>query len=197
MQSERTAYQRLRDFYQGEFRPVYDRFSSNGNVPQEIHAELAAAFDHLLRKAEDDPAKVPESEVDQVIGHVKRATFDAFKLMLRDEVKRAYVFLLSKRFSDVHDGKFHAEINVLWNQARDIAREARRLESLSGKIDTDGWNQAFAKWNELLPIADRFSELMASDEVARAKGKSRIAVVIQIIWGIVLAALGVVLGKLF
>ena len=53
MQSERTAYQRLRDFYQGEFRPVYDRFSSNGNVPQEIHAELAAAFDHLLRKVED------------------------------------------------------------------------------------------------------------------------------------------------
>lgn len=197
MPSEQTAYQRLRDFYQDEFRPVYDRFSANGNIPQEIHAELAAAFDHLLRFADDDPTRIADSEVDRVIGHVKRATFDAFKLTLRDEIKRAYAFLLARRFAGVHDGKFHAEINAMWNRARDIAREARRLESLSGKIDTDGWNRAFAKWNEILPIADAFSKLMESEEVARARAQSRMAIVIQVVWGIALAVLGVVLGKLF
>lgn len=197
MPAEVSPFQRLRVFYQERFRPVYDRFSSNGNVPQEIHAELAAAFDHFLRKTEGDATSVSEHEVERIIGHVKRATFDAFKLVHRDEIKRAYTQLLSGRYAEVHDGRLHAEANALWNRAREISMEARQLESLSGKIDTESWNRAFDKWNELLPIADEFARILASDEIARAAAKSRWHIAVQVGWGLLLAVLGVVLGKVF
>ena len=63
----------LREFYISEYRPLYDRFVVENRLPQELHAEVAAAFDHLMRHA-DGTGKIDPQDFDRVVGHLKRAT---------------------------------------------------------------------------------------------------------------------------
>ena len=49
-----SPFLQVRDFYLNRYRPIYDHFVTNGEVPQELHAEVAAAFDHLFRIAAFD-----------------------------------------------------------------------------------------------------------------------------------------------
>jgi len=42
----------LKKFYQESYRPLYSRFNADlGRIPQELHFEVAAALDHLMRSA--------------------------------------------------------------------------------------------------------------------------------------------------
>ena len=122
-----------------------------------------------MRYAENGCENVPEEQIDKIIGHIKRGTFDAFKLIFANDISRAYECLSDRRFADVHDGEFPAEINQLWNNALQLADDARRLESLSGGIYSDNWNAAFDAWKKILPIADEFQLMLASSEITKAK----------------------------
>lgn len=53
MSSDGSSYRKIRDFYIRQYRPLYDHFVTNGELPQELHAEVAAAFDHLFRRLPD------------------------------------------------------------------------------------------------------------------------------------------------
>ena len=62
-----SPFLQVRDFYLNRYRPIYDHFVTNGEVPQELHAEVAAAFDHLFRIAPDGEASLRAREASRVI----------------------------------------------------------------------------------------------------------------------------------
>ena len=97
-------------------------------------------------------------DCERVCGHLKRATFDSFKLIYQNEIRIPYVKFMDDKYAEVHDGDFRKEITEKWTEARRIADEARALERKSREYDTS-WDAAFAKWNELLPIAEYFNGL--------------------------------------
>lgn len=201
MEEGMTSFQKLRRFYIEVYRPLYDMFSVEGMIPQELHAEIAAAFDHLLRQKLSDVGQINEAEVGKITAHLKRATFDAFKMLFKDGIRRNYQMLHTKRYANVHDGRFLSEVQREWNKAVEIAQEARRLESQAGNIDTEGWNKVFEQWRGILPIRNQFKEWAASDEVARAQLENWKERCYSILWSLLLmvggAVLGLVLSRIF
>lgn len=193
MQSD-SPFLQVRDFYLTRYRPLYDHFVTNGEVPQELHAEVAAALDHLFRIAPDGEASLREKEASKVIAHVKRATFDAFKVMFKREIREQYDRLHTLTYADVDNGNFLADVQTAWVEASAIAKEARRLESSAGDINSDGWHVAFDKWNEIIPYAEKFSAWASSKKVARAAAKGKRGRLFDILWSVGLTVLGAVLG---
>lgn len=189
-----SPFLQVREFYLTRFRPLYDHFVTNGEVPQELHAEIAAAFDHLFRIASDGEASLHGMEALKVIAHIKRATFDAFKVMFKREIREQYDKLHSMAYADVDNGDFLAEVHQAWVEACAIAKEARRLETASGDINTESWHSAFDKWNEIIPYATKFSDWSRSKKVARATAKNSRGFVLNVLWSIGLTILGAVLG---
>ena len=80
--SSDSPFAKVREFYLARYRPLYDHFVTNGEVPQELHAEVAAAFDHLLRVSPGGEESLPEREVAKVVAHIKRATFDKWNELI-------------------------------------------------------------------------------------------------------------------
>lgn len=191
-----SPFLQVRDFYLTRYRPLYDHFVTNGEVPQELHAEVAAAFDHLFRVSPDGEASLREKEAAKVIAHVKRATFDAFKVMFKREIREQYDRLHTLTYADVDNGEFLAEVQTAWVEVSAIAKEARRLESVAGDIDSDGWHVAFDKWGEVIPYAEKFSAWASSSKVARAAVKGKRGRLFDILWNVGLAVFGAVLGWL-
>lgn len=196
MPADNHPFLQVRDFYLTRYRPLYDHFVTNGEVPQELHAEIAAAFDHLFRIAPDGEASLREKEALKVVAHVKRATFDAFKMMFKREIREQYDRLHTLTYADVDNGEFLADVQTMWVKASAIAKEARRLESAAGDINSDGWHAVFDKWNEIIPYARKFSEWAESKKVARAAVTGRRGRLFNILWSIGLAVFGAVLGLL-
>lgn len=163
----------IRDFYISEYRPLYDRFVVENRLPQELHAEIAAAFDHLMRNVREK-GNIDNSEFDRVLGHLKRATFDSFKLLFENGIRARYDRFMTARYANVEDGNFQPRIMELFNKAVIIAREARTLEHSTENDDSEAWGKAFEKWKLLLPIADEFIKMESSPKVQRAKKLGRI-----------------------
>ena len=111
------TFRELQRFYGEVFSPLYDRFMTSGAVAQELHAEMAAGLDHLFCKTSETTGEIPEEEIRKVAGHLKRATFDSFKLIFEQEIRRTYGKLMGNRYADVHDGRFRKEITVKWLEA--------------------------------------------------------------------------------
>lgn len=192
-----ASFAEIKSFYIEVFRPLYDRFMNTGEVAQEIHAEMAMALDHLFCRAESTMDGLPKRDCERMCGHLKRATFDSFKLIYQNEIRFAYEKFMDDKYAEVHDGEFRREITAKWSEARRIADEARSLERKSREYDTS-WDAAFAKWNELLPIADYFNGLHKDSKVVRAKRMSRRQKILSSIWqfviGIVLIIIGAILS---
>lgn len=194
MQSDSSSFLKVREFYLNRYRPLYDHFVTNGEVPQELHAEVAAAFDHLLRVAPDGEASLHDKEAEKVIAHIKRATFDAFKVLFKREIRELYDRLHTTTYDDVDNGEFPVMVHTAWVEACAIAEEARRLETATGEIDTTSWHAAFDKWNEIIPYAKKFSDWASSMKVARAAAKSKRRVILGIIWNVGLTIFGAIIG---
>ena len=186
----------LRAFYTDEYRPLYNRFMSIAAIAEELHIEVACAADHLLFSLKPGDDISPE-DIEKAAAHFKRATFDAFKLVYENEIRKQYNVLIDKKYVDVHDGKFHGEITALWKQAKQITASARQHETLSRGVDVKGWGAAFDEWKKILPLADEFTRLMASPEVIRSVKKSRAERILAFIFWFLTLIFGAVLGKLF
>ena len=78
------TFSELQCFYTDVYTPLYDRFINSGAAPQELHAESAACLDHLFCHANGDVGQLAEEDVRRAAGHLKRATFDGFKLIFVD-----------------------------------------------------------------------------------------------------------------
>lgn len=189
-----SPFLQIRDFYLNQYRPIYDHFVTNGEVPQELHAEIAAAFDHLFRIAADGEDSLDGKEIGYVIAHIKRATFDAFKVMFKREIREHYDKFHSLVYADVDNGDFLVEVQRAWMEASAIAKEARRLETSSGDINTESWHKAFEKWGEIIPYAEKFAGWATSPKVARAAARNKKGRLWGIVWSIGLTVFGAVLG---
>jgi len=182
-------------FYTKEYRPLYDRFFSAGIYAQEMHTEVAAGVDHLFSRMSPG-IEIPAEEIDKAAAHFKRATFDAFKLVYENEIRKAYNILIDKKYADVHDGKFRNEVTALWVEAQKIAQNARKHETLSRKTDIVRWGAAFDEWKKILPFADEFTKIMASPEVVRATKKTRVERILAALFWIGTLIAGAVLGRI-
>ncbi len=186
----------LKRFYFDVFRPLYDRFMNSGAVAQEIHAEMAAALDHLFCKSGETISDVSKKEIERISGHLKRATFDGFKLIFEREIRRPYERFMDNKYAEVHDGEFRREISEKWESARTIANEARSLERKSREYDST-WDKAFSKWNEIIEIANYFNAISVDQKVVRARGKSARQVVLSLLFQFFLIIVSLVLGAVF
>ena len=189
----------LRNFYLSEYRPLYDRFMAENRLPQELHAEVAAAFDHLMRNA-NDTGKIDSKDLDRVVGHLKRATFDSFKLLFENGIRSKHDRFMESCYADVEDGEFQPRVRMLFNKAVEIAREARSLEHSADDPDVNAWGKAFEKWKELLPIADEFIVMESSPKVQRAQAHGRVkwfwVTADKILWVVIGALLSWLIAKM-
>lgn len=80
-----NTLQGLTEFYKTVYAPLYIRFANEGAVAQELHAEVAAAFDHLICGVESETS-INEDALLKAAGHLKRATFDGFKLIFENQI---------------------------------------------------------------------------------------------------------------
>lgn len=78
MASQPTDLDGLRKLYFTEFVPLYDYLCSKlENLPSELHFEVTAAFDHVMRAGlEYDGRKFESENYAKASGHLKRATVD-------------------------------------------------------------------------------------------------------------------------
>ncbi len=192
---EPKTFAELQRFYTDVYTPLYDRFINSGAAPQELHAESAACLDHLFCHVNGDVGELAEEDVRRAAGHLKRASFDGFKLIF-EQTRAIYQTLMDDRYAEVHDGTFRHEITAKWREAVSIADEARPLERRSRDVNYAAWDSAFAKWQELLPIADYFIALLTDKTVVRAVAKTRRQKVISFVIWILGIVLGAVIGKL-
>ena len=199
MRKPRTLAE-LQRFYVSEYRPLYDRFVAENRLPQELHAEVAAAFDHLMRHTSEN-GKINVQDFDRVVGHLKRATFDSFKLLFENGIRAKCDRFMASRYADVEDGEFQPHVMKLFDDAAAIARRARTLEHATDDADSEAWGSAFEEWKRLLPIADEFIEIETSPKIQRAQKKGRVqwfwSIADKVFWAVAGALLSLLIGKLF
>ena len=190
----------LRKFYCEEYLPLYDYFMAESRLPQELHFEVAAAFDHMMRKGFTENGDIYPEEFDRMVGHLKRATYDSFKLIFENIRQRIDRFM-DPRYKDVEDGKFQPRMCELFNQARAIAIEARHKERNFDKYDYSTWGDAFEVWKQLLPITKELTDLEGSEKILRVDNpplsRKIKTISINLFWSLVGAVLSLILCKLF
>ena len=93
----------LRQLYFTEFCPLYNYLCSKlESIPSELHFEVSAAFDHLMRAGlEIDGRKYEAENIAKASGHLKRATFDAFKLLYKYTTRPLWKKLTRSRYETV------------------------------------------------------------------------------------------------
>lgn len=96
-------FDELFKFYYEDFKPLYNRLHIEGEPPLEMLFEINAAFDHMSRHWYYDEKEV--DVVDQSCRHLKRGSFDAFKIMLLKTMDK-YNELLNVDTSIIDNGRF-------------------------------------------------------------------------------------------
>ena len=193
-----STLKELVEFYRDVFLPLYDSFQVQKAVPQELNAEIAAALDHLISSLTgDERDPFPPDAIRAAAGHLKRATFDGFKVLFDQEIRRPREEFCSDRYADVHDGQFRQEVSELWADARKTMLEARKLERTSRIPELERWDAAFEKWRAIEPFAEQFAAFESDRGVVRAKGRTRIQKIVSVVWALILVVLGAVLSHYF
>ena len=165
---------RISDFYFKEFTPIYDYLNAKlKHIPSELHFEIAAAFDHIMRAEQlEDNENEANENFNRAIGHLKRASFDAFKLLYKHPLRDLWVKLSSSKYSDVDNGEFIGKVNDLWYKASDVVTNARGMERHYGHKDNpEHWDAIFSEWRKLIDIMKKMEELDVSPGAKRARMK--------------------------
>lgn len=189
----------LREFYFGEYAPLYDYLNARlERIPQELHFEASAALDHLMRigKLESGFSFGGEDEaVAKAAGHLKRATFDAFKLLHKKVVRKTALRLCASRYADVDNGAFVPRVQELWHQSIRIAEKARGLERGGFSDDPDRWDAAFVEWRKLRDVLDELESMEQSPAARRARRRHARHVALYVLGMILSAVISFFVGK--
>ena len=143
----------LFQFYYDRFKPIYDHVQSLNELPAQLGFEVQAAFDHLSRHWQCGEEEGPT--VDRVAGHLKRATFDAFKLITRD-ARDQYNHLLNVDVSVIDNGDFQKQMIQLWVEIKEGAIQARAAEGNGGTPEK--WHEAFDLWEGVFVSCRQFEK---------------------------------------
>lgn len=171
MASQPTDLDGLRKLYFTEFVPLYDYLCSKlENLPSELHFEVTAAFDHVMRAGlECDGRKFEAENYAKASGHLKRATFDAFKLLYKYTMRPLWKKLTRSRYESVPG--FVEKVQGEWYKANGIVEKARRLERISHSDAPDQWAAAFEEWKKLRDVTEELERLSVSEEAKLARRK--------------------------
>lgn len=158
-----TTMNALFELYYQECKPLYSEVSANNQMPPELLFEINAAFDHVSRiwkYGEDEAAVCAKASA-----HLKRACFDAFKLILKrhvDDLER----LLAINTGIIDNGNFDKALFKLKSQLLSAATDARSSEGES----RESWHDAFSKWREVHRLCKRLNaEFILNPNVDWAK----------------------------
>lgn len=161
----------LRQLYFAEFVPLYDYLSSKlENLPSELHFEVTAAFDHIMRAGVEVNGVTYEAEnIAKAAGHLKRATFDAFKLLYKYTTRPLWKKMTRSRYEAIPG--FVEKVQEKWYEANVVVERARGLERISHSDSPDQWSVAFEEWKKLRAITDELEQLSVSEEAKLARRK--------------------------
>ena len=159
----------LRQLYFTEFCPLYNYLCSKlESIPSELHFEVSAAFDHLMRAGlEIDGRKYEAENIATASGHLKRATFDAFKLLYKYTTRPLWKKLTRSRYETVPG--FVEDVQRKWIEAATAVERARGLERISRGDAPDQWSEAFNEWKKLRGITQELEEMFVSDRAKLAR----------------------------
>lgn len=171
MASQPSDMTGLRQLYFAEFVPLYDYLSSKlENLPSELHFEVTAAFDHIMRAGVEVNGVTYEAEnIAKAAGHLKRATFDAFKLLYKYTTRPLWKKMTRSRY-EVIPG-FVEKVQEKWYEANVVVERARGLERISHSDSPDQWSAAFEEWKKLRAITDELEQMSVSEEAKLARRK--------------------------
>ena len=129
-------------FYVERCKPLVAYISAHNVAVFRVVVEIAAAFDHLSRhwsQGQDE-----KHSVEKTSGHLKRACFDVYKLILKQAMDN-YHRLASVDTSAIDNGEFDKRCIRLVRQIRTQAKYARMCE---GNAEED-WHLAFDVWDRV------------------------------------------------
>lgn len=161
----------LRELYFKEFCPLYNYLCSKlESLPSELHFEIAASFDHLMRAGlVINGTKYEAENIAKASGHLKRATFDAFKLLYKYTTRPLWKKLTRSRYESVPG--FVEDVNEKWIEANKAVEAARGLERTSRGDSPEQWSAAFDEWKKLRVITQELEEMLVSDRAKLARRK--------------------------
>ena len=159
----------LRKLYFKEFCPLYNYLCAKlEKLPSELHFEVVAAFDHLMRAGiEIDGRKYESENIAKASGHLKRATFDAFKLLYKYTTRRLWKRLTRSRYELVPG--FVEKVEAKWLEACKAVERARELERISHGDSPEQWSKAFNEWKKLRGITQDLEDMLVSDPAKLAE----------------------------
>ena len=137
--------------YYDRYKPLYSRIQTFNDMPVELVFEVAAGWDHLSRHWRFEESE--SSCVDKAARHIKRAVFDAYKLLLKqtvdeyDELKRLDTGLID-------NGDYDRRLRLLMSEIREDSVMARVSEG--DTAHANGWNKAFSLWGAVYQKIERF-----------------------------------------
>ena len=137
--------------YYDRYKLLYSRIQTFNKMPVELVFEVAAAWDHLSRHWRF--GELESSCVDKASHHIKRAVFDAYKLLLKQTVDE-YDELKRLDTSLIDNGKFDEQLRRLMSEIRADSVAARTSEG--DTAGADGWNKAFSLWGAVYQKMERF-----------------------------------------
>jgi hypothetical protein len=153
--------------YYERYKPLYSRIQTFNEMPVELVFEVAAAWDHLSRHWKYGEAEA--TSADRASRHIKRAIFDAFKLLLKHTVDE-YDELCRLDLSIIDNGEFDRNLRVLVSEIRTDSIAARAAEGDTGNGD---WHNAFALWDSVYQKMEQFErEFYLNSGVPWAKRKT-------------------------
>lgn len=131
----------LFELYYARCKPLYNEIQTYNEMPIELVFELVAAWDHLSRhwKYGEDLNEC----INLASRHVKRATFDGNKIILRRTVDDYNELRKRTDTSLIDNGEFDRNMRSLIAEIRREGQEARLVEG----VPESGWDRAFEAWD--------------------------------------------------
>ncbi|NLS95065.1 MAG: hypothetical protein GXX96_23150 [Planctomycetaceae bacterium] len=163
------TFNQLTKIYYDRYKPLYSQVQTFNEMPVELIFEVAAAWDHVTRHWMYGESEA--SCVDKASRHVKRAIFDAFKLILKARVDE-YDELRAVDTSLINNGEFDRELIALMAEIRRDAIDARMAEGNTSAPES--WSDAFNLWDKVHANCEKFNqEFYLNDKVEWARKKTQ------------------------
>ena len=138
------------EFYETFFKPLHNDRLKPSEQCQELLIEIHAAFNHLAGKWLHDEEE--KKCVESASGHLKRATFDIYKLIVKETFLRCKD-LHAVDTSIIDQGNFNKNLIKLIAELKASVHVARKAEGNSRL--NHNWGEAFVKWNIAYTLCER------------------------------------------